>query len=116
MEMSVLQSTHAADGCNYASARMSPDTMLLREEVMDRLYSLVRMMLQLHTGLDYSEVFDNLKKNFTMEKAVKLVMLMERHCTEQQFGEQKKVEQKFVNVFHSVRTYGADIMQMYLNV
>ena len=45
-----------------------------------------------------------------MEKAVTLVMLMDRDCTEH--GEQ----QKFNAAFQSVRTYGADIMQMYLNV
>lgn len=103
MEMSVFSSS----SCNQ---------LLVREEVLDRLHSLVRTMHNLQTGMDYTDVFNALKKNFTMEKAVKLVMLMERHCTEHQFGEQKKIEQKFVSVFQSVRCYGADIMQMYLNV
>ena len=98
------------------STSAAAESVLLREEVLDRLFSLVRTMQHLRTDVDYKEVFDGLKKNFTMEKAVKLVMLMERHCTEQQFGEQKKIEQKFLNVVQSVRTYGTDIMQMYLNV
>ena len=115
----------SAAHASAAHASASDDPGLLREEVLDRLYSLARTMQRLQknthapasphphvstSSVNYKQLFDALKLNFTMEKAVTLVMLMDRDCTEH--GEQ----QKFNAAFQSVRTYGADIMQMYLNV
>ena len=79
---------------------------LMREEVMDRISDIVIMIKKskINTVVDYTSLVEQLKNNFTMDKAF---IIMENMQNDKQL-------QFYTSIYSQIKTYYIEILQLYI--
>ena len=79
---------------------------LMREEVMDRISDIIIMIKKskINTVVDYASLVEQLKNNFTMDKAF---IIMENMQNDKQL-------QFYTTIYNQIKTYYIEILQLYI--
>ena len=79
---------------------------LMREEVMDRISDIIIMIKKskINTVVDYASLVEQLKNNFTMDKAF---IIMENMQNDKQL-------QFYTSIYSQIKTYYIEILQLYI--
>lgn len=102
--MEVIELTQFTNYTNKSSDIVEDN--LMREEVMDRISDIVIMIKKskINTVVDYASLVEQLKNNFTMDKAF---IIMENMQNDKQL-------QFYTSIYSQIKTYYIEILQLYI--